>query len=170
MTHTGNPLDLALGSNGFFTVQSPRGPRLTRAGHYELSSTGSIVDADGDALLDTTGKPMLVGATDGTLTVTGDGTLSGANGQIGKIGVVAPADQQKMQAEGSRLFAAQSPTTPLVAPKISQGLIEESNVQPSMELNRMMNELREFQYTSQFIQSESDRQQGAIDKLMQKRS
>jgi flagellar basal-body rod protein FlgF len=67
------------------------------------------------------------------------------------------------------LLASDSPTQPVAAPKILQGSIENSNVQPTLELTRMMNDLREFQFTSQFIQAEADRQQSAIDKILQKR-
>jgi flagellar basal-body rod protein FlgF len=47
-----------------------------------------------------------------------------------------------------------------------QGAVEDSNVQPVMETTRMMNDLRQFQFMSQFIQAEADRQQSAIDKLL----
>src|SRR5439155_142825 len=133
-------------------------------GHFELSAAGGIVDGEGNALLDVNGRPLLAGAAAGPLAITGDGTISSEAGRIGRIGVVQPADLQKLQAEGAHLFATDAPTAAVAAPRISQGTIEESNVQPSMELNRMMNELREFQFTSQFIQSEADRQQSAIDK------
>jgi len=74
----------------------------------------------------------------------------------------------RMQAEGARLFAAGSPTRPVAAPRLVQGAIEDSNVQPIAELNRMTDDLREFQFTTQIIQAESDRQNGAIDKIMKK--
>lgn len=41
LTHTSNPLDIALGGDGYFTVETPAGPRLTRAGHFELNAEGS---------------------------------------------------------------------------------------------------------------------------------
>ena len=47
-----------------------------------------------------------------------------------------------------------------------QGAIEDSNVQPVLEMTRMMDGLRQFQFVSQFIQAEGDRQQAAIDKLL----
>jgi flagellar basal-body rod protein FlgF len=168
LSHTGNPLDIAIGGDGFFTVQTPRGPRLTRAGHFEISTTGSIVTSQGDALLDTAGRPIQVATTDGAIAVTGDGTVSSENGQIGKIGVVLPQDMQKLQAEGGELFNANIGTTPVTRPKIIQGAVEQSNVQPTVELARMMNDLREYQFASQFVQSEADRQQNAIDKITRK--
>ncbi|MCW3475115.1 flagellar hook-basal body complex protein [Limobrevibacterium gyesilva] len=169
LTHTGNPLDLAVGADGFFTVQTPRGPRLTRSGHYELSNAGTVVDNEGDALLDVNGRPIQVSTADAALSVTADGTISSENGRIGRIGVVMPDDPQKLKAEGSRQFNADVPTRPVAAPKVIQGAIEESNVKPTVELARMMNDLREFQFASQMVQSEADREQAAIDKITQKR-
>ena len=171
LTHTGNPLDIALGdTEGFFTVQTGAGPRLTRAGHFELSSKGEIVDSSGNALLDTQGRPIQVSTGEASLTVTGDGTISSESGQIGRIGIVKPPSAQALKAEGSRLFSTEAPTQAVTAPKLMQGAIEDSNVQPVLELTRMMNDLRAYQFVGQFVQTESDRQQGAIDKITQKRS
>jgi len=171
VTRTGNALDLAIGDmDGYFTVQTPRGPRLTRAGHFELTATGQITDSQGEALLDTSGKPLQVGAADAVLSVTADGAISSENGQIGRIGIVAPTDAQRMRPEGGELFTADVPTQPVKAPKLLQGAVEDSNVQPTVELTRMITEMREFQFVTQMVQTEGDRQQSAIDKITQKRS
>ena len=42
-------------------------------------------------------------------------------------------------------------------PASCRASIEESNVQPVLEMTRMMDDLREFQFTTQFIQAEADR-------------
>ena len=55
-------------------------------------------------------------------------------------------------------------------PQLAQGAFEGSNIQPTLELTRMMTDMREFQFTSQLVQAEADRQQSAIDKLTQTRS
>jgi flagellar basal-body rod protein FlgF len=169
--HTGDPLDIAVGDPlGWLTVQTPRGPRLTRAGHFQLGPDGTVVDNEGNLLLNDAGQPLLTAPTDTKLTIAADGTLSGAGGPIGRIGVVQPADATRLTAEGSHLLAAATPTTPLAAPQIVQGAIEDSNVEPIHEVSRMMQQMREFQLTSQMIQAESDRQSGAIDKIMTKRA
>ena len=165
VTHSGNPLDLAIGANGFFTVQTPGGPRLTRAGHFELSPTGNIVDTAGNALLNDIGQPLQLSTSDTTITVGGDGTVSSENGQIGKIGVVAPASEDSLVAEGDLLLNTGAPTQPVAAPKITQGAIEESDVQPVVELTRMLDGEKTFQFLAQFLQAEGDRQQAAIDKI-----
>ena len=170
LQHTGNPLDLAVSGNGFFTVDGPRGPRLTRAGHFTPLPDGRLGDVDGNALLDRAGQPIRLSAADSIITVTADGTVSSQNGRLGQIGLVQPDDPNRMTAEGARTLRADGPTTPVASPQLVQGAVEDSNVQPVTEMTRMMTDLREFQFTTQFVQAESDRRQSAIDKLMQIRT
>lgn len=170
LSHTGNPLDLAITAQGFFTVNTPQGPRLTRAGRFELTPDGTIADATGDALLDVNGRPIQLAVSDTQISIAGDGTVSSENGQIGKIGVVQPHDAMRLSAEGGSRDRADTPTDPVAAPKIVQGAVEESNVQPISEMTRMMAGLRQFQFVTQFIQGESDRQQSAIDKILAQRT
>jgi flagellar basal-body rod protein FlgF len=166
LTHTGNPFDLALSGNGYFTVTTPAGPRLTRGGRFGLMPDGTLADAHGNAVEDTAGRPIQISPADTQITIAGDGSISSENGQLGKIGVVQPDDPMKLQAEGTDNFIANTPTQPVAAPAIVQGAIEDSNVQPVLETTRMMDNLRQFQLVSQMIQAESDRQQTAIDKLL----
>ena len=165
LQQTGNPFDLALGGDGYFTVDTPRGPRLTRAGRFTPMSDGRVGDANGNALLDQSGQPIRLSPADTRITVTADGTVSSENGRLGKLEIVQPDDPNRMTAEGGRLFRADGPTSPVAAPQLVQGAVEDSNVQPVIELTRMMADLRDFQFTSQFVQGEADRQQSAIDKL-----
>jgi flagellar basal-body rod protein FlgF len=171
ISQTANPLDLAISGDGFFTVLAPGGPRLTRAGHFTLGQDGTVVDEQGNALLDTAGKKVQLATADTRITVASDGTISSENGQIGKVGIVSVADPNQLKAEGSRLLNAEATTTAAVAtPHVIQGSVEASNVEPAAEVTRMMNDLRTFQMVSQFIQAEADREQGAIEKITQQRS
>jgi flagellar basal-body rod protein FlgF len=170
LTHTGNPLDLALTNDGYFTVRTPRGPRLTRDGRFTLLPSGTVADSAGDALLDSNGQPVQLSQTDTVITVAGDGTLSSENGQLAKVGVVRPSDPMQLTAEGNTLFRSGSTTAPVATPNVVQGAVEDSNVQPVLEVTRMMDGERQFQFMIQFIQAESDRQQSVIDKLLPQQS
>ena len=170
VTHTGNPFDLAIAGQGFFTVSTPRGPRLTRAGRFSPAPDGTLADEEGNPVLDTQGQPIRLSQAAKDVTVTADGTISTAEGPIGKIGVVQPADGNQLQTEGGRLLLANTPTQPVTSPALIQGAVEDSNVQSIVEITRMMTLLREFQFTSQFVQGESDRQQKAIDTLLKQTS
>ena len=169
LQHTGNPLDLAITGDGYFTVDTARGPRLTRAGRFAPQADGTIADGQGEALLDTAGQKIRLSPADVTLTVTADGELTSENGPIGRIGVVQPVDPAKLLAEGSTTMKADTPTSPVAQPKIVQGAVEDSNVQPIMEMTRMMDGLRCFQLTAQMVEQEGQRMQSAIDKLSQQK-
>jgi flagellar basal-body rod protein FlgF len=166
LTHTGNTFDLSLTSDGYFTVSTSHGPRLTRDGRFGLMPSGTITDGAGDALLDNNGRPIVLSPTDTQISIAGDGTISSENGQLAKIGVVRPTNSMLLTAEGNTLFRSDSQTTPVTSPGIVQGSMEDSNVQPVLEMTRMMDGLRQFQFVTQFIQAEGDRQQSAIDKLL----
>jgi flagellar basal-body rod protein FlgF len=165
LTKTGNPLDIAIAGDGYFTVQTTAGTRLTRAGRFSLQADGTIADTAGNALLDVNNQKLKVAAADTNLSISADGGISSQNGPIGKIAVVSPADQNGMTAEGSRLFSAGGPTTPAASAKLIQGTVEDSNVQPVAELVHMMDTERNFQFATQFVDAESQRHQTAIDKI-----
>jgi flagellar basal-body rod protein FlgF len=127
---------------------------------------GTIGDNSGNALLDTSGKPMQLAPGDTRITITADGAVSSENGQLGKIGIVKPADPMKLQAEGATLLRADTPTSQVAQPGVVQGVVEGSNVPPVLEVTRMMNDMRDFQFTTQLIQAEDDRIQSFIDKTL----
>ena len=66
----------------------------------------------------------------------------------------------------TRCSGSGSTTAPVTSPGLVQGSIEDSNVQPVLEMTRMIDGERQFQFMTQFIQAESDREQSAIDKLL----
>lgn len=166
--HTGNPLDLAIDGGGYFTVNTPGGVRLTRAGRFGLTADGTVADSEGHNLLDAQGQPLRVSPTDTSVTVTADGVVSTENGRVGQVAVVRPNDPARMKSEGDRLLRADEGTTPVEKPRVVQGAVEGSNVKPIQEMTRMMDALREFQFASQFVQAEGDRQMKAVDTLLKR--
>jgi flagellar basal-body rod protein FlgF len=167
---TGNPLDLALPGDGFFVVQTGRGDRYTRAGHFALSPDGTVVDTDGNPLLGEDG-PLQLPPGSREIMIAGDGTVRTENGNVGRIRVVRFADPQRLVAEGARLFSAPPEQIPerLRQIGIVQGSVEGSNVRPVAEMVRMMAELREFQFAAQFSEREGERVSNAVDRLLRRR-
>lgn len=166
ITHTGNPYDLAISGDGYFTISTPAGVRLTRDGRFGLMPDGTVADSAGNPLLGTNGRPIQLSPQDTQVHIAGDGTISTENGQVGQVAVVAPKNPMKLLAEGSANFRADDGTVPVTRPSIVQGAMEDSNVQPVLEIARMMDNERQFQMLTQLIQAEGDRQQNAIDKLL----
>lgn len=167
LTSTGNPLDMAISGAGFFSVSTAAGPRLTRSGRFGLTPDGKIADSSGNMLLDTSGNPLQLSPADTQIRISGNGTISTENGPVGQIAVVTVDDVNKLVPEGGKLYRADTTTTPATQSKVSQGAVEGSNVQPIAELSRMIQNQRDFQFVSQFVESEAQRQQNAIDKISQ---
>ena len=165
LSKTGNPLDLALRGDGFFAVQTPRGERYTRAGRFSLSAAGQIVDMGGNAVLGADGQPMTVPAGSTGLSVATDGSISANGGPIGQLRVVQFDDQQSMTAEGASLFSTTQAARTAAQPQVVQGTVEGANIEPVVELNSMMSEMRDFDFASQFVDGEAQREQTAIDRI-----
>lgn len=166
LSHTGNMFDLALTGPGYFTVDTSRGTRLTRDGRFGPMPDGTLADSTGNPVLDADGQPLRLPPNATGVSVAADGTVSTDAGRAGKIAVVVPNDPAALLAEGATLMNAPTGTAPVAAPAIVQGALEESNVQAVIELTRMLSDARSFQFVSQYVQAESDRQQSAIDKLL----
>ena len=151
---------------GYFTVATSNGPRLTRDGRFSPLPDGTIGNGAGNALMDTNGSPIRIGSTDTKITINGDGSVTSENGQLGKIGVVTPANPNALLAEGGTLLRANTPTSQAVLPGVVQGALEGSNVPAVLEITRMMSDMRDYQFTTQLIQSEDDRIQSTIEKTV----
>jgi len=166
VSKTGNPLDLALTSGGYFAVSTARGERYTRAGRFSLGANGQVEDMQGNAVLGTDSRPLNIPQGDTNISIASDGTVSTESGPVGKLRVVQFDDEQSLKAEGTTLFAATKPPQVDAAPAILQGAVEGANIQPITEMTNMMGELREFEFASQFVDAEATRQQSVIDRLL----
>jgi flagellar basal-body rod protein FlgF len=78
---------------------------------------------------------------------------------------------QRLLAEGDRLLAAPEGIDPLPVERagVVQGAVEESNVRPVVELTRLTRGLREFEFAAQFVQKESERLGGAVERILKRR-
>ncbi|MDG6095720.1 flagellar hook basal-body protein [Acetobacter sp. AN02] len=167
---TGNPLDLALVSDGYFSVQTANGVRLTRNGRFQRMSDGRIADADGNVLLDRRGQAMVVPQRDVQITVAADGTVMSESGVLGEIATLTVDNQNTLQAEGGRLFRATTQTRQTPTREIRQGMIESSNVSSMTEITNLIQLQRDFQITASLVENEATRRQNAIDKITQLQS
>ncbi len=156
---TGNPLDLAINGEGYFVIDTPLGERFTRHGRFQLDAQGQIVTGSGSTVLSDAG-PIQVSPEAGEISIASDGTVSTAgDGIIGKLRVVSFEDEQRLKKGANGLYRAEEDQTPVDVgnPTVAQGMIESSNVEPILELTRMMKIMRSHQSVGKFIQQEDDR-------------
>jgi len=163
LEHTGNPLDLAIDGNGYFVVQTDNGPRYTRDGHFTLDSEGRIVTEDGNRLQGE-GGDITITHDDGEIHIANDGTVSGINGQLGKLRIVTFADENALSEEGANLYTTDQPAQTATG-KVEQGMIESSNVEPVIEITNMIQVMRAYQASTNLTEANDNLVRQAIEKL-----
>jgi flagellar basal-body rod protein FlgF len=163
---TGNPLDMAISGDGYFAIQTKDGVRYTRDGSFVLNAERQVVNAQGNALLDDGGSPIVIPQEVTNVTVSSDGVVSGETGNIGRVSLVTFANLQMMKKEGDNLYTSGGQAeTPVENRRVAQGLVEASNVNPVVEMNRMIELMRLFQATQKMLDNDHDRIRGSIQKL-----
>lgn len=167
LTHTGNPLDIALNGPGFLSVATPAGTNeYTRDGHLQLDSQGEIVSASGFVVQSEAGSPIVIPSGAGPVTIGKDGTVSTRDGSIAKIGVVTFADPQQMQEQQGGLYTTTQTSQPAAGTTtVEQGTIEDSNIQPIVEMTKLMTAERDITSSKNFADGEHNRLKNAIDRL-----
>jgi len=185
MKPTSNPFDVALEGEGFFVVQTPDGERLTRNGSFLLGPEGLIVTKDGYPLLGENG-PLQVKennvmidqkgrvfqndkfAGDPHRLVSMEENEWDDSRQIDTLKLVQVDLPRYLKKQGSSLYM----TTPESGeanqlsgtgrPKVNQGMLEASNVNPVAEMVKMISVNRAYEANQKVIQSEDQ----ASDKLL----
>lgn len=162
LEQTGGTFDVAIEGDGYFLVQAPEGQRLTRAGAFAPSAEGTLVTHDGYPVLDAGGAPVFIppGASD--LAIARDGTISTEGRPIGQIGVVQPLDPIQMVREGGVMFRADEGFDPVENPRVMQGFVEASNVDPVLQIARMIEVQRAYELGQSFSEREDERIRDAI--------
>jgi flagellar basal-body rod protein FlgF len=163
---TGNPLDVALDGPGYLAVETVQGTRYTRSGRLQLDGERRIVDANGLPVLGEGDRPIQVPQDAGPVRIAGDGTISTeAGAALGRLKVVGFERPQAMTELGGGLYATDEAEQASEATRVVQGSIEQSNVQPIVEMTQMTEVLRQYQTTQKLIESEHERQRTAIQRL-----
>jgi flagellar basal-body rod protein FlgF len=163
ITQTGNPLDVALSGSGFLAVQTANGERYTRAGSLQVSSTGTLVDLDGNPVMGEQG-PIQFDPSDTDISIAPDGTVSTSGGTKGKLKLVEFANEQEPRRDGSNLWSGANPI-PATNTTVLQGAIEKSNVSGVTEINQMIQVQRAYEDIAGMLQRQDDMQRSAIQQL-----
>jgi flagellar basal-body rod protein FlgF len=157
LEETGGTLDLAIEGDGYFTVMTPAGERLTRAGAFTRNADGIVVNMDGHPLLDEGGGEIAIPFEAKSIGISADGTMSVDGEPLARVGVVTVEDQTKLFREAGVLFRADEAPVPVENGRVLQGFLEQSNVNPVAELARMVDVQRAYEYGQKLMDQEDER-------------
>jgi len=165
LVHTGNTLDTGIDGDGYFAISTANGTLYTRNGKFTLNPQRQLVTPAGDQVLDDQGAPITIPAGSGRITITDSGTIGTDLGPVAKIGLSRFGDRQQLQATSAGLYSASAPPTPDTTSTIHQGTVESSNVQPIVEMTRLMKLQGAYSDTQNILETEDTRLKNAVDKL-----
>jgi flagellar basal-body rod protein FlgF/flagellar basal-body rod protein FlgG len=149
LEETGNPLDVALGGDGFFVTQNEATgeQRYTRAGHFVVDNEGTLRTPGGLAVMGEGGPLQLPVDTGGAIEISKSGEIRVDNRRIGSLRVVTfdNPQQQLQRAEGASFAADGAAPQAAEDPLVLQGTVETSNVDPVAEMTDMIEHFRLFE-------------------------
>lgn len=167
LTPTGSPLDLALGSRGFFSVNGPSGVLYTRNGNFRLSSTGALTTQEGYTVRGADGQPIQAAGT-GPIEISRDGVVQQDGAPIGQIAVVDFAKPEALAKASKNYFRAGDTDAGLKTAAnvdVQQGKLEASNVTTPETAVRLVNLLRQFEMLQRAAMLSSEMGRRAIEEV-----
>lgn len=150
---THNPLDVAIINEGFFVLNTPNGPRYTRAGQFSLDDQGRLVSFEGYSVQGQSGD-ITLGV--GKIQVLDDGSITLNGNLVDRLRIV------KIESEFLIRESAQKFDVPMGGSvqdlenfQVQGGAIEGSNVNPVRELTDMIFAARMYESLQKVQQSNS---------------
>lgn len=166
---TGNSLDVAVVGQGYFAVDTVNGPRYTRAGNFQLNEQGQIVNGGGLPVMGQGNQPITLPPETEEIRIAGDGSIytnGSPDAPVGRLAVVRFDKEQELLEVGGGLYSTDQRPQPVTGEtQVQQGVLEQSTVQPVLEMTRMIDTMRAYQQTQKMIDTEHERVRSAIGRL-----
>jgi len=160
---TGNPLDVALSGEGFFQVQSPDGPRLTRDGSFSIDSQGVLVHSSGYPVIVDGGSVQFSDIP----SILPDGSILDGENPVGRLSIVGPADGAKLMREGDNLLRVEGGAEELEPGRfrLQSGFLEGSNVDPVREMVDMIRAFQAYELAQKSALASDETLQVAVNRV-----
>ena len=159
MRETGNPLDVAIRGPGFLVVETPQGPRLTRAGRLIIGPDGMLRTTAGYPVLGDGGPIVIPPPTEADgpapLAIDARGTIQREEQVFGRLRIVA-AEPAALRREGGELFAVDGDAASLpsaIGTEVLQGFLEDANVNPVTAMTQLITVQRSFDALQQAVRT-----------------
>lgn len=169
---TGRDLDVAITTEGMFTVQTGNGEAYTRNGSLEIDATGLLKTRDGFPVLGDAG-PIVLPA-NSVITFGRDGTVSAApvedpaqTNEIGRIKLVKP-NERELERGSDGLFRPRDgqPAQVDATVQMTSGMLEASNVNSVEQLVKMIDYQRHYDMQVRMLQT-ADQNARAASQVLQ---
>jgi flagellar basal-body rod protein FlgF len=167
LQQTSNPLDFAIGGEGFFAVNGPNGNTLyTRNGSFRLSATGQLITQDGYTVRDTKGNPIQLDANQ-PISVDASGTIMQAGQNVAQLQVASFTDLGQLTKQGASNFRfnGQANAIKRAPGEVQQGKVEGSNVTTAESAVRLVTVMRQFEMLQKAMSIGTDMNRQAVEEV-----
>jgi flagellar basal-body rod protein FlgF len=161
--HTGNPLDVAINGQGWFSVQTPQGIRHTRNGSFTLNNQGELVTHDGWPVMGNNGPITIQGS---NVKISPQGVLSVDGQEVDQLKILQVSEESALQkAEGSLFAVKPGATANEAGPELDlkQGYVELSNVNPIKGMTALIDAMRAYESYQKVLQTWSETTARAVN-------
>lgn len=168
MVKSDNPLDVAISGEGWMALQTPTGTVYTRDGRMTMAENGLLQSINGHAVLDAGNAPIRLNPTDGPVSISRDGMLTQNGIQVGALGLFSIDQQAKLTRADNSSVVPDRPAVPIIdfrSSSFMQGFTENSNVNPVMEMSRLVMIQRSFEEMTNTMESSESSFTDAIKTL-----
>jgi flagellar basal-body rod protein FlgF len=165
---TGNPLDVAVQGDAWLAIQTPDGTVYTRDGRMKMLETGELVSLNDHPVLDAGGAPLLLDPIGGPPQIARDGMITQGGIEVGAIGLFAIDPQAQLSRydnSGVVPDRAAEPVLDFDANGVAQGFVEGANVNPVLELTKLIMVSRSFESATSAIEQSEKSLEDAIKTL-----
>jgi flagellar basal-body rod protein FlgF len=168
LRETGNPFDFAIKGNAWFGIETPGGTVMTRDGRFTLTENGELVTIEGYPVLDAGGAPMQLDPRNGPPRAGADGSLRQGDNLVGALGLFNFDPGPNFVRFGNSGIVPAGEPEPVVDrldAGVAQGFLEESNVNPVLEITRLIMVQRAFENGAAMIRDTESSYDEAIKTL-----
>ena len=153
LKQTGIPTDIAIDGDGFFVVDHDGEARLTRAGNFHFSASGRLLSDQGRPVLSSDGNPVDISPTL-PWQLLADGRIKQGGNAI-PLALVKPQSLGDLAKAGGNLFSALGDVLPVPPQerKVVGGFLEQSTVQPAVEMMQLIETSRAYEANVRLIQN-----------------
>lgn len=163
---TDNPLDIAIDGEGFFQVMTEDGPRYTRDGRLARDVDGRLVSLAGHPVTTEAGNEIMVPDDAAWIEIGIDGSVVADGEDLGRIGVFAANEPELMSRDGGLLYAAGDAVLEAQAqPRVLQGMVEDSNVNPILEMTRLIDVNRSYAMAEKLGENAHELSKNAVGRI-----
>ncbi|WP_114943984.1 flagellar basal-body rod protein FlgF [Microvirga calopogonii] len=165
---TDNPLDVAVQGEAWFAFDGPNGAVYTRDGRFKMNENGDLLTVEGYRVLDAGGSPIALDPMGGAPTIGHDGTITQGTNQVGAIGLFNLRNDSRLSRFGNSGVMSSIPgevVQDFNSNGIKQGYSEGSNVNPVLEMTKMIAVQRNFDSAATTIQESESTFMDAIRSL-----